>query len=87
LVARIPAFESRSNLIVDIGDCFLDTFAAESRLIAIAQFPCFMFAGACSAWNRRPAKRAPFQSHIDFDSRIAARIQDFAANNVTNQTL
>jgi hypothetical protein len=85
LIARIPVFESGSNLIVDVGDCFLDTFAAESRFIAIAQFPCFMFSGACAAWNQRPAKRAALQSHINFDSRIAARIQDFAGNNVTNQ--
>ena len=72
LVPRIPAFKSGSNLIVDVGDCLLDTFAAESRFIAIPQFPCFMFAGTCSAWNRRPAKRAALQSHINFDSGIAA---------------
>src|SRR5439155_4198503 len=71
LVARIPAFENRRDLIVNVGGCLLDTFAAEPAFLAIPQFPCFMLAGARSAWNRRPSKRTAFDAHIDFNCRIA----------------
>jgi hypothetical protein len=37
-----------------------------------------MFAGARSARHGRAAERAPFEPHIDFDCRIAARIENLA---------
>ena len=39
-----------------------------------------MLAGAGPARNRRAAERAACQSHIDFDSRVAARIENLARN-------
>ena len=72
LVACIPAFECRRDLLVHIGDCFLHTFAAEPAFVAVAQFPCFMLTGARPAWNRRPPQRAAFHAHIHLDRRIAA---------------
>src|SRR5215475_1818116 len=43
-----------------------------------------MFACARSAWNGGSTERAAFNPHIDFDCRIPARIQNFAAVNVAN---
>ena len=60
LVARIPAFQSRRDLVVDIGNRLLDPFAAITISFTIAQFPRFVLPGACPARDRRAAERAAF---------------------------
>ncbi len=84
LVQRVPSFEGRRDLVVNIGHCFLDAFAAEPALVAVTQFPCFMFAGARSAWDRCPAKCPAFNADINFNGGITARIQNFAGTDSAN---
>src|SRR5207248_11744711 len=82
----IPSIECRRDPVVNAGDSFLHSFAAVPVLVAVAEFPCFVLTGARSTWNRRPAKRASFHAHIDFNRRIATRIKNFATDNIANRS-
>jgi len=84
LVSRVPSLENRRNLLVNIGNGFSYAFAAESALVTVAQFHCFMLACARPARNGSPSKRAVFNTDIDLDCRIAARIQNFAGIDARN---
>jgi hypothetical protein len=72
LIQRVPSFERRRDLLVNVGHRFLNTFATEPILVPVAQFPCFMFARARSARYRRASKYTAFKAHINFNGRIAA---------------
>ncbi len=67
LVARVPAFDGRRNRAVHICHRFQYAFAAVTFLVAVAQFPGFVFARARAARHGGAAKRAAFQAHIDFE--------------------
>ncbi len=78
LLERIEAGQRGSDHIDYAAHRFRDAFSAEALLVAIAQFPRLMLAGAGAARNGRAPHRAAFQMDIDFDGGIAARIQDLA---------
>ena len=55
-----------------------------TRLVAVAQFDRLVRAGRGAGWNGGASARAVLQNDVDLDGRIAAAIEDFAANNVCN---
>ena len=70
------------NLAIDGGHGLQHALAEIARLVAIAQLDRFMRAGRCARGHRGPAERAVFEHDIDFDSGVAARIEDLAGVNV-----
>ena len=84
LVERIEPRERRGNYFVDATHRFGDAFAAVTFLVAIAQFPRFMLAGAGATRNRRASERASLEVDIDFDGRVAARIKNLARADFAN---
>ena len=63
---------------VDVADGLAHAFAAVSRRVAIAQLERFALAGRRAGGHGGPSEGAALERHVDFDGRIAARIQDFA---------
>ena len=58
--------------------------AQEDLLVAVAQLPGFVHAGARAAGHGGGADRAVVERDIDFDGRIAAAIENLASVNVNN---
>jgi hypothetical protein len=46
-----------------------------------------VLACAGTTWHRGPTERAAFQSHINFNRRIAARVQNLAPDYFSNAGL
>ena len=55
-------------------------------VVAVAQFPCLVDAGAGPAGNGRPAERAVGQRHIDLDGRIAAAVENLSCLDIDDRT-
>ena len=55
-----------------------------ARLVAVAQLDRLVRAGRGAGRHRGAAARAVLQHDVDFDGRIAAAVEDFAADNVDN---
>ena len=85
LIEGVHAAKFVGQLGVDVLDGLQNPLAEVFRLVAVAEFPSFMHAGAGSAGNRRPAGAAVGQHDIDLDGRIAAAIENLAAANVNNR--
>ena len=67
---------------VDGFDRFQHALARVTLLVAVAQLDGFMRTGRSTRRNRRATHRAVFQNDIDFDSRIAAAVENFTADDV-----
>ena len=78
LFERVPTSDGRRNCFRYAADRLDDAFSAVTFLVAVAQFPRFVLAGACAARNRRASHRATVQMYVHFNSRIPARIQNLA---------
>ena len=84
LILGIHAGERIENIAVDGFDRLQDALAAEASLIAVAQFDSFVCPGRGARRNRRTPERPVLQGDVNFDRRIAAAIQNFAASNIDN---
>ena len=84
LVQRVHADQLVGDLLVDVVDGLGDALAEEQLLVAVAQLPGFVDAGAGAAGDGGPADRAVVERDIDFDGRIAAAIENLAAVDVNN---
>ena len=84
LLGCIKPDERARDRLVHIAHCFGHAFAAIAFLIAIAQFPRFVFPGARAARNGGAAKSAALQMHVYFNRRVAARIENFTRPYFTN---
>ena len=78
------AEEGRSDVGVDVFNGLEHAFAEEARLVAVAEFDGFVFAGGGAGGNRGAADRAAFEVHVNFDGGIAAGIDHFAAADFNN---
>ena len=67
---------------VDGLNRLLHALAEIARLVAVAQLDRLMRAGGGTRGHRRPSQRAILQHDIDLDRRIAAAIENFAADDV-----
>src|SRR5439155_2223519 len=70
------------NLTLDRGDRLLHALAEVARLVAVAQLHRLMGAGRGTRRHRGAPARAVRQQDFDFDSRIAATVEDFTADDV-----
>ena len=84
LIERVHAEERVLDFGVGVGDGFLHAFAAESFLVAVAEFDGFVFAGAGAAGHGRTAGRAAFERHVHLNGGISARVEDLARLEVLN---
>jgi len=87
LIVRVPAFDLGRDFLVHVRDRFGHAFATVTLLVAVAQFPRFMFAGAGAARDRPASERAIFKTHVYFDRWISARIENLARMNLLNTGL
>ena len=78
----VHAAERVEDLAVDRIDRLAHALAAVARLVAVAQFDRLMRAGGGAGGHRGAAVGAVLQHHVDLDGRIAAAVEDFAADNV-----
>ena len=78
----VHAAERLENLAVDRLDRLAHALAAVAGLVAVAQFHRLMHAGGGAGGHRGAAERAVLQDDVDFDGRIAAAVEDFAADDV-----
>ncbi len=63
-------------------DGLLHALAEIAFLVAVAQLDRLVRAGRGAARHRGAAHRAVLQHHIDLDGRVAAAVEDFAADDV-----
>ncbi len=78
----VHAAERVVDLAIDRTDRLGDTLAAIARLVAVAQLDRLMRAGRGAGGNRGATLGAVLQDDIDFDGRIAAAVEDLAADDV-----
>ena len=78
----VHAAERIEDLAVDRVDRLAHAFAAVAGLVAVAQFHGFVRSRRSARGHRGTAFRTVLQHHVDFDGRIAAAVEDFAADNV-----
>jgi hypothetical protein len=81
LVLGLHAADCLEELAVYGLDGALDTLAEIART-AVAKLDRFMRACGGARGNGGTTHRTVFQHHVDLDGRIAAAIQNFAADNV-----
>ena len=82
LVLGIHAADGVENLALDRIDRLGHALAEIAGLVAVAQFDRLMRAGRGAGRHRGAAERAVFQQHIHLDRRIAAAVQNFAADDI-----
>ena len=78
----IHAGERVENLAIDGLDRVLHALAEIALLVAVAQFDGLMRAGRSAGRHGGAAARAVVQHDIDLDGRVAAAVEDFAADDV-----
>ena len=86
LIGRIKAMQSAGDCFVNIAHRIAYAFACITFLVAIAQFPRFVFARAGATRHSGAAKCAAIQIDIYFDCWVAARIKNFAADNFSDRS-
>src|SRR5437899_1868481 len=74
LGAIVKSLEGISYLSIPIRSRLARSLAAVTFRLAVTQFPSFVLPCACTAGRGCPSERSTFQSHIDFNGGIAARI-------------
>ncbi len=84
LIERVGTDQLVGDLLVDVGDRLRDAFAQVDLLVAVAQLPSLVDAGARAAGDRGGADRAVVERDVDFDGGIAAAIENLASVNVNN---
>ncbi len=82
LLGGVESDEFGSEFLIDGLDGLEDAFAEVARLVAVAEFPGFVLAGAGAARDRSAADGAAFEFHIDFDGGIAAGVNDLTGADV-----
>ena len=75
---------SSASLSLTFSTACQHALAEVLRLVAVAEFPRLVHAGAGPAGHGRGADRTVVQLHVDFDGRIAAAIENLPAVNVYN---
>ena len=81
LLGRIHADNLLRNLGVDVLHGSVNALAEELALVAVAEFASFAFTGRSTARDSSVTGHAVFEGNINFESGIAARVEDLAGNN------
>ena len=82
LIFRLIAKQSLGDFAVHAFDSRQNALAHVAFGVPVALLDRLMGAGGGSGGNRRAARRAILQRHIDFNGGVSARIQDFAGVDV-----
>src|SRR5690606_36345661 len=72
LIRYIHSDNFLSDNVVYIINCFLDTFAKVTGLVAVTKLNSFVFTGGCAGWNKSASKGSGFSDYFHFYSRISA---------------
>ena len=80
-VGGIHALQGIIDFGVDVFDCLGDTLAAETGLVAVAEFERFENAGGSAAGGNTAADGAVHQDDFGFNGGIAAGVDDFAGDD------
>ena len=83
-VARLDADEGGRNLLVYVLNRLGDPLAAELRLVAVAQLERLELACGRARRGRTAADRAILENDLRLNGRIAARIDDLTADNLSD---
>ena len=81
LLVRARPGERPGDLVVDVADGLLDSLAAPG-LAAVAQLGGLELAGRGAGRHRGAAAGAVLEHDVDLDGRIAAAVENFAADDV-----
>ena len=81
LAGNIHADQLRSDLGVDILNSLQNSLAAETLLITITELKSFPLTGRSTRRNNCASKCTGFSGNFAFNSRVAARIENFACIN------
>ena len=84
LIQRVGPDQLVGDLFVDVGDRLQDAFAKEDLLVAVAELPGLVDAGARTARHGGRADRAVVERDVDLDGGIAAAIKNLASVDVNN---
>lgn len=84
LVKRIVSDDFRSDNGIDVLYRFQNAFAQVTAFVSVTKLNRFVRACGSAGWNDSMAFSAGFQLNFDFDSRIAAGVEDFARVYVSN---
>src|SRR5690606_14488456 len=74
------------NFGVDVLDGTQHALAQVAGLVAVAQFDGFARTGGRARGHRSPPHGARFEQHVAFHGGVAARIEDFASDDVYDCT-
>ncbi len=83
LALGVEAGERVEQLAVDGVDGIADALAAVA-VAAVTPLDGFVGAGGRARGNGRPAERSVLEQDVDFDSGVAAAVQNFPGNDVDN---
>ena len=86
LLGRVQAHHGLGDLGVDELDGLEHALAQVTGLVAVAQLDRFARTGRRAGRHGGAAHGAAFQQHVALDGGVAARIEDFAADDVNNCT-
>jgi len=82
----IEAHDGFGDFGVDVFDRLQDALAAVSAGFAVTQFDRFARSGGRTGRDRSAAHRAGFEQHVAFDGGVAARVENFATDDIYDST-
>lgn len=86
LLLGVQAHQRFRDFGIEVLDSAQHALAEIAALVAVAQLDGFAGAGGRARRHGRAAHGAGLQQHVTFDGRVAARIQDLAADDIDNCT-
>jgi hypothetical protein len=84
LLERVLALEQLGDRAIDGFNRLQHAFAEINLLVAVAQFARFELAGGRPRRNGGTRKETVVEQDVDFDGRVAARVEDLAADNLAD---
>jgi hypothetical protein len=84
LIERVETSERFCDRRVDVGDGGLHALAEIARLVAVAQLYRLARTGRGAAGYGRATDRTVGKRHFSFERGVAARVEDFAGENLAD---
>ena len=84
LIQHILTHQGIADLGIDVVHSVLDALAQITALIAVTQLTCLINAGGRTGGNRSTAHSTVFQIDLYLNCRVAAAVQDLAADDINN---
>ena len=84
LIKYAVAFKCRCNDFVHVLNSLQNAFAKIASFVAVAKFQRLIFASRCAWRYCRTSNNSTLKHYINFNCRIAARINNFTTDNFLN---